>query len=115
MSSPDSLRTSLLALFSVLVLLSALWYKKQQDDAVQERLQHTLSSLLQVEKSFSVNAAARVAVGYGSCVDVVSSASVLLTSRWQPPQHLSHHDVIADEQQLLQSFAYFFARGAAAE
>lgn len=115
MSSPGSVKASVLCLFSFLVLLCAFLYKKHHDDASRSKLDETLSSLLRVEQSLGVNANAKIAIGYGSCIDVVSSARDLLTQRFGPPAHIHHYDVISSEEELLQTFAYFFMRGAAAE
>lgn len=111
----SSHKATILGLFSFLVLLCALLYKKHHDDVIRGRLDDTLTSLLHVEKSFTINTDARVAVGYGSCVDVVSSAKNLITNHYEPPSQVRHFDVISNEEELLQSFAYFYVRGAAAE
>lgn len=111
----SSHKASILGLFSFLVLLCAYLYKKHHDDLMRSKLDDTLTSLLQVEKSFSINTNAKVAIGYGSCVDVVSSARTVITSHSEPPAHVRHFDVISNEEELLQSFAYFYVRGAAAE
>jgi ADP-dependent glucokinase len=108
-------RASFLAVFSLLVLLTALLYKKHHDDQIHARLDHTLNSLLQVEDSFSINNEAKVALGYGSCVDIVSSARNVITSHWEPPDEMQSFAMISNEDELIQSFAYFYTRGAAAE
>lgn len=104
-----------MALFSLLVLVSALLYKKHHDDLIHARLDHTLNSLLQVEDSFSINREAKVALGYGSCVDIVSSGRDVITSYWEPPKEMRSFPMISNEDELIQSFAYFYTRGAAAE
>lgn len=115
MWSSSSLKASALGLFSCLVLLTAFLYKKQQDDLLHARLDETLRSLLLVEKSFAVNSGAKVAIGYGSCTDLVSSARHVITAHHEPPAVPDHFDVIANIDQLLRTFAYFYVRGAAAE
>ena len=115
MPSSGSWKASAFTLIAALVLVAALLYKRQRDEANRAKLDETLSSLLRVEKSFTVNQEARVAIGYGSCVDVVSSAADVITSHFDPPTELRHFDVISSEDQLLQSFAFFYVRGAAAE
>ena len=58
----------------------------------------------------------RVAVGYGACTDVYLNAVEFLnastdgTEMWTEPS-----DKITTERELLQTFGYFFSKGAAAE
>lgn len=80
-----------------------------------------ISELSKLEHNIDVKAASgrqpRIAVGYGSCSDLYVSAKALL--------NFSNIDTtldqgylmgdITNENELLQSFAYFFKNGAAAE
>lgn len=54
--------------------------------------------------------------GFGGCVDlIVDGVSLLNKIGLAPTDQPHHHDYIENEVQLAQSFAYFFAPGAAAE
>lgn len=54
--------------------------------------------------------------GFGGCVDlIVDGVSLLNKIGLVPTDQPHHHDYIENEVQLAQSFAYFFAPGAAAE
>lgn len=54
--------------------------------------------------------------GFGGCVDlIVDSVSLLNKTGIQPTDQPLHHDYLENVEQLAQSFAYFFAPGAAAE
>lgn len=55
-------------------------------------------------------------VGFGGCVDLIVDGVTLLNKiGLTPAEQPHHHDYIENEAQLAQSFAYFFAPGAAAE
>uniref|UniRef100_A0A667WVJ8 ADP-dependent glucokinase 2 n=1 Tax=Myripristis murdjan TaxID=586833 RepID=A0A667WVJ8_9TELE len=106
------------SVLSLFVVLLAYWFRSPQKAVLDNRLDAVLSSLLRAERKVGVNNAAKpkVAVGFGGCVDlIVDGVSLLnkigLSSTDQP----LHHDYIENAQQLAQSFAYFFAPGAAAE
>lgn len=54
--------------------------------------------------------------GFGGCVDlIVDGVSLLNKLGVQPTDQPLHHDYLENAEQLAQSFAYFFAPGAAAE
>lgn len=54
--------------------------------------------------------------GFGGCVDLIVDGVMLLNKiGLTPANQPHHHDYIENEVQLAQSFAYFFAPGAAAE
>lgn len=98
--------------------LAILAYKKHWDDQLRDKLDGTLNAMLDVEKSLKINTDARIAIGYGSCIDVVVPAVDVLPSL--PPSKLNkeqfaHPRIITNQEQLLESFAYFFTHGAAAE
>lgn len=55
-------------------------------------------------------------IGFGGCVDLLVDGVTLLNKMGlTPADQPHHHDYIENEVQLAQSFAYFFAPGAAAE
>ncbi|KAJ3594084.1 hypothetical protein NHX12_006416 [Muraenolepis orangiensis] len=104
--------------FSLLVFVLAYLFRTPPDAMLHDRLDNVLSSLLRAESKVGMNNGARpkVAIGFGGCVDlIVDGVSLMnkmgLTTIDQP----LHHDYIENAQQLAQSFAYFFAPGAASE
>jgi len=55
-------------------------------------------------------------VGFGGCVDlIVDGVSLMNEMGLSTTDQPLHHDYIENAQQLAQSFAYFFAPGAASE
>ncbi|XP_078107398.1 ADP-dependent glucokinase [Sander vitreus] len=103
---------------SLFVVLFAFWFRSPQNAILDDRLDTVLSSLLRAEGKVGVNNVARpkVAVGFGGCVDLIVDGVSLLNKIGLPPTDQPlHHDYIENEVQLAQSFAYFFAPGAAAE
>lgn len=103
---------------SLFVVVLALWFRSPQNAVLDDRLDTVLSSLLRAERKVGMNNVARprVAIGFGGCVDlIVDSVSLLNKTGIQPTDQPLHHDYLENMEQLAQSFAYFFAPGAAAE
>ncbi|GAA6220096.1 ADP-dependent glucokinase-like [Lates japonicus] len=103
---------------SLFVVLLAVWFRSPQNEVLDDRLDTVLSSLLRAERKVGMNNVARprVAVGFGGCVDLIVDGVSLLNKISLPPTDQPlHHDYIENAEQLAQSFAYFFAPGAAAE
>ncbi|XP_041791405.1 ADP-dependent glucokinase [Chelmon rostratus] len=103
---------------SLLVVLLALWFRSPQNAVLDDRLDTVLSSLLRAERKVGMSNVARpkVAVGFGGCVDlIVDGISLLNKIGLLHTDQPLHHNYIENEEQLAQSFAYFFAPGAAAE
>ncbi|XP_008298689.1 ADP-dependent glucokinase [Stegastes partitus] len=106
------------SIVSLLVVLLALWFRSPQNMVLDDRLDTVLSSLLRAERKVGMNNVARprVAVGFGGCVDLIVDGVSLLKKIGLPPTDQPlHHDYLENAEQLAQSFAYFFAPGAAAE
>lgn len=59
----------------------------------------------------------RVAVGFGSCLDVIALDGVTVLGRAgiSPPVFPRHHDKLSSADDVAEAFAYFFQHGAAAE
>ncbi|XP_068598099.1 ADP-dependent glucokinase [Brachionichthys hirsutus] len=105
-------------LVSLFVVLLALWFRSPQDADLDERLDAVLSSLLRAERKVGISDVNRpkVAIGFGGCVDLlVDGVSLLNEIGLTPAEEPYHHNYLENEVQLAQSFAYFFAPGAAAE
>lgn len=103
---------------SLFVVLLALWFRSPQNAVLDDRLDTVLSSLLRAERKVGMNNVDRpkVAVGFGGCVDLIVDGVSLLNKIGLPPTDQPlHHNYLENEVQLAQSFAYFFAPGAAAE
>ncbi|KAM9860455.1 ADP-dependent glucokinase [Aulostomus maculatus] len=103
---------------SLFVVLLAIWFRSPDNTMLDDRLDTVLSSLLRAERKVGMNNVARpkVAVGFGGCVDLIVDGVSLLNKISLPPaEQPLHHDYIENAEQLAQSFAYFFAPGAAAE
>ncbi|XP_066536560.1 ADP-dependent glucokinase [Hoplias malabaricus] len=104
-------------LLSIVAVLFAVWLRSPRS-VLDERLDTVLSSLLRAEQKVGMNniARPRVAIGFGGCVDIIVDAVTLLKKiGLQPADQPLHHDYIENEEQLAQSFSYFFAPGAASE
>ncbi|KAL6477707.1 hypothetical protein MHYP_G00135420 [Metynnis hypsauchen] len=102
---------------SFAAVLLAFWLRSPRS-VLDERLDAVLSSLLRAERKVGINNVARprVAIGFGGCVDIIVDGVTLLNKiGLQPTDQPLHHDYIENAEQLAQSFAYFFAPGAASE
>ncbi|XP_034415219.1 ADP-dependent glucokinase [Cyclopterus lumpus] len=105
-------------LVSLFVVLLAVWFRSPHDAVLGDRLDTVLSSLLRAEGKVGMDNVAKpkVAIGFGGCVDLIVDGVTLLNKIGLPPTDQPlHHDYIENEVQLAESFAYFFAPGAAAE
>ncbi|XP_077479843.1 ADP-dependent glucokinase [Stigmatopora argus] len=103
---------------SLFAALLAFWFRSPGNEVLDERLDIVLSSLLRAESKVGLNQIARpkVAIGFGGCVDLLVDGVTLLNKMGlAPADQPLHHDYIKNAEQLSQSFAYFFAPGAAAE
>jgi ADP-dependent glucokinase len=109
------LKVWLTAVLSVIVLLTAYWYDLSREDDLLVRLELTHESLLHIEDSVSVNPKTKIAIGFGSCVDVIAQTRDVLLDRYSPPKAAKHYEIIETRDELLEVFAYYFQFGAAAE
>ncbi|KAL6113261.1 uncharacterized protein ACO6RY_11590 [Pungitius sinensis] len=103
---------------SLFVVLLAVWFRSPDDAVPDGRLDTVLSSLLRAEGKVGVNDVAKpkVAIGFGGCVDLIVDGVMLLNKIGLTPiDQPLHHNYIENKVQLAESFAYFFAPGAAAE
>lgn len=105
---------SVSTILSALVIFYAIYYKRQTDDLLRQRLQLILDGLLKAESEVAVRPKTRIAIGFGSCQDLIVQSSDLFGGI-EPPQDPEHIDVIDSEKDLLRTFAYYFRHGAAAE
>lgn len=103
---------------SLVVVVLAFWFRSSDRNVLDDRLDTVLSSLLRAERKVGINSVVRpkVAIGFGGCADLlVDGVSLLNKIGLIPAAQPLHHDYLENTEQLAQSFAYFFAPGAAAE
>ncbi|OQR72976.1 ADP-dependent glucokinase-like [Tropilaelaps mercedesae] len=103
-----------LTCLAVVALLGAYWFGKSEENEAQKRLQLILGGLLETERQVPVEPSTRIAVGFGSCQDLIVPSRQLFRNLRAPDQP-QNHDVIHTHEQLLEAFTYYFKHGAAAE
>ncbi|XP_059473362.1 ADP-dependent glucokinase [Neocloeon triangulifer] len=79
---------------------------------LDQRLAAVLEGLERVERRHGVGAGTRVAVGYGACNDLFADAAALFADSSAKPTYSPR---LLERQQVVDTFAYFFRHGAAAE
>uniref|UniRef100_T1JDT0 Uncharacterized protein n=1 Tax=Strigamia maritima TaxID=126957 RepID=T1JDT0_STRMM len=110
--------TTLAAVISLAIALTAYYLNRNSDNVLRQRLENVLSGLLLKEREAKPISDLKIAVGFGACEDlVVQAVDVLNISKYEKLFDLSpvHYDVINNLEQLYRGFAYFFIHGAAAE
>jgi len=106
---------SIAAVISVAVLIAAFVYRRGVKMET-ERMTAVLNGLLKAEQEAELTNQLRVAVGFGSCMDMIGPGLEILTDIGAvPPDKPKHYDSLHDLDELQQIFAYFFQHGAAAE
>lgn len=103
-------KLSIGSVIALAVVFAAYLYNRYQ---LSSHLEATLQGLLRVESSAAVPPGLRVAVGVGSCRDIVVQSKEVIYDR--PPLEPEHFHSIASREQFLKVFAYFYQAGAAAE
>lgn len=94
-----------------LALASYIPTQKQQVD-----LNRILHGLLKEEEFPARKQSRKVAIGFGSCVDVVTGGVELFERlRIAAPDKPLHNSIISSEEELAETFAFFFERGSASE
>jgi len=78
-------------------------------------IDETLKSMLSIESRVKINKDLRVAVGFGSCLDIFVSSKGLILDKFGAPANQIHHENIRTQDELNELLAYFFVGGAAAE
>ena len=100
-------------IFSILFLLLALYISNQKYGADLDQI---LKGLLTEEEFPLKSEQNRVAIGFGSCLDVyVDGVELLKELGIAPPEKTLHNSIICSEQDLAETFAFFFQQGSAAE
>ena len=98
------------------LLIAIIVYIYTKNKRENDYLDRVLTGLLEGERSVNISEDIRVAVGFGSCMDIIVDGLALFEKLgFQPPDQASHHHMIGNELQLKETFAYFMREGAAAE
>lgn len=98
---------------SVIFLFLAFYIPTQKYEA---DLKQILRGLLTEEEFPPRKYESKVAIGFGSCVDVTTEGVKLLEALQEsPPLTSIHNSVIATPTQLGETFAFFFEKGSASE
>ena len=98
------------------IILSLFVFYKYNEDWNRENIQTVIDGLIKAEKSATVNDGLRVAVGLGSCIDVIAPAiSTLEELGLTSPAEAEISKNIQDLESFSKVFTYYFKYGAAAE
>ena len=98
---------------SFLLLFLAIYIPTQKYEA---DLQQIRDGLLSEEGFPSRRRENRVAIGFGSCVDATTEGVKLMEKlNVRPPNVTAHNSIIATQNQLAETFGFFFERGSASE
>lgn len=114
-----SVKTGGTCILSLTILLLAFVYKRinvSDDEYLKAQLDTVLKGLLRAEKKVDLDPETRVAVGFGSCLDLIADGlAVLKNVGATPPDRPKHVNEIRSLEEFEEIFAYFFRHGAAAE
>lgn len=100
------------SLFVLVVTFIAVFYRNTEDE-LHLRLKNVLSGLITIDRKHEVRFP-NVAVGYGACKDIVFQATDVISYESFENDVISRQ-FIGSYNDLLNSFAYYFSQGAAAE
>lgn len=106
-------KLSLSALLSALIILIAYLYNQYQADLSASKVENTLLGLLKEEQSVSIDPGTKVAIGFGSCQDIVVQSREVVFDH--PPKTPEHFYSLTNKEEFLKVLAYFYRHGAAAE
>ena len=102
------------AVLALALSLATYFYLKRENE--KNILSQVLHGLLEEERSVNITENLNVAVGFGSCMDLIVDGIPLVKQLGlQPPAAPRHHDVFSNKKQIAESFAYFLQEGAASE
>lgn len=100
-------------LISALIILLAYLYNRYQMNIYSIKLEDTLIGLLKEEQSATVDPGTKVAIGFGSCQDIIVQSREVVLDR--PPKVPEHFYSLSNKEEFLKVLAYFYRHGAAAE
>lgn len=99
-------------LCAVSVMLLALYFRSPEDE-LQVRLKNVLSGLITIDQRYET-CNPRIAVGYGSCKDIVFDGRDVLDFEHRSENEFDVDDIKSYDD-LLKAYTYYFKYGAAAE
>ncbi|GFU20327.1 ADP-dependent glucokinase [Nephila pilipes] len=108
-----ALKVSIGTVISIAIIVLAYMFNKYKLDYNSNILQETLNGLLREENSAKVSLETKIAIGFGSCQDIVVQSNQVIFDR--PPNYPEHFFSITNKEEFLKVFAYFYRHGAAAE
>jgi len=101
------------SLGTLLIALCVYFYRQH---LITAKLESVLDGLLRAETAVAVDTNLRIAIGFGSCVDVIGPGMTILEQYGAlPPNVPEHFDAVHNQGEFEKVFAYFFQHGAAAE
>ena len=101
---------SVTAFVVCLAAIAAVYYYRQVQDAY---LRTVLKGMLSLEANTSLENPPRIAASFEATVDLVADTlGVFEYMGLSAPEKAVAHDVITNEQEMAETFAYFFVRGA---
>lgn len=106
-------KISIGTLVSVSLVFLAYFYNQHQTNIYLSKLDDTFLGLLKEESSVSVDVGTKVAIGFGSCQDIIVQSREVVFD--QPPKVPEHFYSISNKEEFLKVFSYFYRHGAAAE
>lgn len=106
-------KVSIGSIISITIVLIAYLYSMYKSGNNPGELEETLSGLLQQESTARVSPGIKIAVGFGSCQDLVVQSNEVIFDR--APDIPEHFFSITTREEFLKVFAYFYQHGAAAE
>ncbi|CAG0881082.1 unnamed protein product [Cyprideis torosa] len=104
------------SLVSLLLALLMYNWKLTNHAEYQKKLEHVLEGMLSIERSSHLEAAPRVTVGFGACMDEFVNADEFFNfTHTEAPSRCFQHESINTWSELSELFICFFQGGAAAE
>ena len=101
---------------SICAVLLAYYCRRQSDFMLKDQLNDVLQGLIRAEEKVRVANDAKVAIGFGACIDYFADGLEVFSKVYatvpENPEHLSKITCLDD---LTKTFAFFFQQGAAAE
>ena len=105
-------------ILTILVIAGAYLYYKhttsQEKGDQEKRVLAVLDGLIAIERENPLQGTPKVACGFASNMDYfIDSLELLEAMELNPPDKAKPHDVVKNEKELLETFAFFFNHSAA--
>lgn len=99
-------------LITVVVSVAAYLYYKHTSE--QKRIEAVLDGLKLTEKEAPLEGTPRVAVGFEATIDyIVDALELFEVMNLEPPEKAKPHDILRNEGEFMETFAFFFNHSAA--